>query len=139
MGQLEGGVSALEWSPDGETVCLITGAGQMLLMTKVRLQARSAPTETQRLLCFIKEAWLSPAAQPLVAWCTQTNATNAKSVAWQNAAMCMHMYAWRMSVSSFNQPRTPPDVKSWGTGRSGTFWGRSRCWAMLRQLGGMCV
>ena len=39
MGQLEGGLLALEWSPDGETVCLITGAGQMLLMTKVRLQA----------------------------------------------------------------------------------------------------
>ncbi len=36
MGQLEGGVLALEWSPDGETVCLITGAGQMLLMTKVQ-------------------------------------------------------------------------------------------------------
>lgn len=101
MGQLEGGVLALEWSPDGETVCLITGAGQMLLMTKVRLQARSAPTETQCLFCFIKEAWLSPAANP-AAWCTQTNTT--KSVAWQHAAMGMHMYAWRIPVSSFYQP-----------------------------------
>ena len=35
VGCLDGGVAALRWSPGGETLCLITMAGQMLLMTKV--------------------------------------------------------------------------------------------------------
>jgi IKI3 family len=35
VGYLDGGVAALRWAPDGETLCIITSRGQMLLMTKV--------------------------------------------------------------------------------------------------------
>lgn len=35
VGYLDGGVAALQWAPDGETLCIITSRGQMLLMTKV--------------------------------------------------------------------------------------------------------
>jgi len=39
VGYLDGGVAALRWSPDGETLCLVTSRGQMLLMTKVSPEA----------------------------------------------------------------------------------------------------
>lgn len=36
VGAVEGGVVAGQWSPDGELLALATGAGQLLLMNKVR-------------------------------------------------------------------------------------------------------
>lgn len=39
VGSVDGGVVAGQWSPDGEALALLTGAGQLLLMSKVRVIA----------------------------------------------------------------------------------------------------
>ena len=35
VGSIDGGVMALEWSPDGDTLALISGTGNLLVMNKV--------------------------------------------------------------------------------------------------------
>lgn len=37
VGYLDGRVAALRWAPDGEALCIVTSRGQMLLMTKARV------------------------------------------------------------------------------------------------------
>lgn len=96
VGQLEGGVAALEWSPDGETVCLITGTGQMLLMTKV--QPDSIPYEL-----------LFSVVRPLAEWfqIPQTDNVRCNIVALSNCSdivaqqWVQQVREWQEALSEF--------------------------------------